>query len=119
MSIKNWKKTIYIASKIGTDEDDYGNEVIVYDEPLEYKFNVQPLSSDVDLREFGEKASMIQKAVIPIRYKDYFKENDIAYLDGVTPENETSYGENANYKLKPPRNQNMAIVIYFERLTGK
>lgn len=119
MSIKNWNKTIYIASKIGTDEDDYANEIILYDEPVKYKFNVQPLSSDVDLREFGEKASMIQKAVIPIRYKDCFKENDIAYLDGVTPDGEENYGDNANYKLKPPRNQNMAIVIYFERLTGK
>lgn len=119
MSIKNWKKTIYIASKIGTSEDDYANEIILYDEPVRYQFNVQPLSSDVDLREFGEKASMVQKAVIPIKYKNCFKENDIAYLDGVTPENEISYGDNANYKLKPPRIQNMAIVIYFERLTGK
>lgn len=119
MSIKNWKKTIYIAKKIGTDEDDYANEIIIYDEPKKYQFNVQPLSSDVDLKEFGEKASMIQKAVIPIKYKDVFKENDVAYLEGVSPVNEIVYGTNANYKLKPPRNQNMAIVIYFERITGK
>lgn len=119
MSIKNWKKTIYIAKRLSAIEDDYANEVITYSEPLKYQFNVQPLSSDVDLREFGEKASMIQKAVIPIKYKNVFEEGDIAYLDGVTPENEIVNGSNANYKIKPPRNQNMAITIYFERITGK
>lgn len=119
MSMRNWKKTIYIAKRMGAYEDDYANEIIIYDKPEKYQFNVQPLSSDVDLREFGEKASMIQKAVIPIRYKNVFQENDVAYLDGISPDNEASYGTHANYKLKPPRNQNMAIVIYFERMTGK
>ncbi len=119
MSIKNWKKTIYIAKRIETTTDDFANEIVIYEEPQKYQFNVQPLSSDVDLREFGEKASMIQKAVIPIKYKDVFKENDIAYLDGISPIDEIVYGTNANYKLKPPRNQNRAIVIYFERITGK
>lgn len=119
MSIKNWKKTIYIAKRIGADEDEYANEIVRYDEPKKYQFNVQPLSSDVDLKEFGEKASMIQKAVIPIKYKDVFKENDVAYLEGVNPIDEKVYGMNANYRLKPPRNQNMAIIIYFERITGK
>lgn len=119
MSLKNWKKTIYIASKIKTDIDDYANEIIVYDKPIKYEFNVQPINSEVDLKEFGEKSSMIQKTIIPIKYKHLFKENDVAYLDDASPEGEISYGDNANYKLMPPRNQNMAIVIYFERLTGK
>lgn len=115
----SWKKKIYIASKIGTEKDDFGNEIILYDEPKDYMFNVQPISAEVDLVEFGEKASMIQKAVIPIRFKDYFKENDLAYLDGNSPENEEKHGTNANYRLYPPRNQNKAIIIYFERLSGK
>lgn len=119
MSMKNWKKTIYIAKRIGANEDDYANEIVIYDKPQKYQFNVQPLSSDVDLKEFGEKASMIQKAIIPIKYKNVFKENDVAYLDDAVPINEKVNGTNANYKLKPPRNQNMAIVIYFERITGK
>lgn len=119
MSMQNWSKTIYIASKIKTDIDDYANEIIVYDAPKKYEFNVQPISSEVDLREFGEKSSMIQKAIIPIKYKNIFKENDVAYLDDISPVGESSNGDRANYKLMPPRNQNMAIVIYFERLTGK
>lgn len=115
----SWKKKIYISSKLGTELDDFGNEIVLYDEPKSYMFNVQPISAEVDLVEFGEKASMIQKAVIPIRFKDFFKENDLAYLDGKTPDNEEKNGTNANYKLYPPRNQNKVIVIYFERLSGK
>lgn len=114
-----WNKTIYIASKKELDYDDYGNQIIVYEKPKKYEFNVQPISSDVDLMEFGEKANMMQKAVISMSYKNIFKENDIAYLDDVTPDGELKYGDNANYRLYPPRNQNKRIIIYFERLTGK
>ena len=117
--MKNWKKIIYIASKIGTLLDDNGNEFTTYDVPKLYKFNVQPINSNVDLVEFGEKASMIQKAVIPIKYKNYFKENDLAYLDEVIPNLNDVNGENANYRLYPPRNQNKVIVLYFERISGR
>lgn len=114
-----WQKPIYIASKIGIDVDDEGNEIVLYDTPTLYKINVQPVSSEVDLVEFGEKASLMQRAVIDKKYKDCFKENDVAYLDGQTPENEEQNGANANYRLYPPRNQNKIITIYFERLSGK
>ena len=117
--MKNWKKKIYIASKIGTLLDDNGNEFTIYDVPKLYKFNVQPINSNVDLVEFGEKSSMIQKAVIPIRYKHCFKENDLAYLDDVIPDNEKVNGINANYRLYPPRNQNKVIILYFERISGR
>lgn len=116
----NFKKKIYIAKKIsGTSKDRYGNLIVTYSEPKMYEFNVQPISSEVDKMEFGEKASMIQKAVIPIFYQNEFKENDVAYLDGITPQDEKEFGSNANYRLYPPRNQNKRIIIYFERLTGK
>lgn len=114
-----WNKTIYIASKIGEDENEYGNVVNVYQKPVKYEFNVQPVSSEVDLQEFGEKASMMQKAIIPRVYEELFHENDVAYLDGATPDNERENGMNANYRLYPPRIQNKVITIYFERLTGK
>lgn len=115
----DWKKELYIASKLKPINDDEGNEIVKYSAPLPFKFNYQPLTSDADLREFGEKANMTQKAVIPIQYKDLFKEFDVAYLDGATPDGEAENGDNANYRLHPPRNQNSTIIIYFERLTGK
>ena len=117
---KEWNKKIWIAKKIGTQENDYGTEIPIYDKPQEYMMNVQPLSSEADIAEFGENAKQVQRAVI--EYKKYFgkfKEFDVAYLDGVTPDGEKVNGENANYRLYPPRNQNKVILLYFERLTAK
>lgn len=115
----NWKKTIYIASKSSLGYDREGNSIILYAEPKMYRFNVQPINSNEDLMEFGIKASTMQKAIIPMKYKDVFKEGDVAWLDGVKPLNEAKNGDTANYRLYPPRNQNKVITIYFERITGK
>ena len=95
---KDWKKDVYIASKIGTQLDVEDNEINVYEKPNNkpYKFNYQPVNTDADIAEFGEKASIMKKAVIPISYQGQFKEFDVAYLDGVTPEGEEKYGDNAN-----------------------
>lgn len=118
---KTWNKTIWIASKNESSTlDDYGNPIEEYNEPKEYKMNVQPISSEADIQEFGENAKQMQKAIVEYsKYFRKFKEFDVAYLDGITPENEIKHGENANYRLYPPRNQNKCIVIYFERLTAK
>lgn len=118
---KDWVKDVYIASKIGTQLDDEGNEINIYDKPNSesYKFNYQPVSTSADIAEFGEKAKIMKKAVIPISYQGQFKEFDVAYLDGVTPDGEKNYGDNANYRLLPPRDGNSVIIIYFEKLTGK
>ena len=118
---KNWVKDVYIASKIGTQLDIEGNEINLYEKPNSkpYKFNHQPVNTDADIAEFGEKSSIMKKAVIPISYQGKFKEFDVAYLDGVTPDGEENYGDNANYRLLPPRDGNSVIIIYFEKLTGK
>ena len=114
-----WNKPLYIASLISITTDDDDNEIATYSEPVKYEFNYQSVNSDAELTEFGVKASAMKKMVIPISYKDVFKEFDVAYLDGATPTDEGVNGTNANYKLLPPRNGNSAIIIYFERLTGK
>jgi len=117
---KKWNKKIWIAKKLESKRDSHGNLIPVYDKPIQYEMNVQPVSSYPDMQEFGENAEQIQKAVI--EYKKYFgefKEFDVAYLDGVTPEDEKVNGAKANYRLYPPRNQNKCIVLYFQRLTAK
>lgn len=116
---KDWVKECWIATKKETKYDSEGNDISKYNEAVQYNFNYQPITSNADLMEFGEKAHMMQKAIIPIEYKDMFKEFDLAYLDGANPKDEKVYGSNANYKIHPPRNQNSVIQIYFERLTGK
>lgn len=118
--LRKWNKKIWIAKKIGSKENDYGYEIPIYDKPKMYMMNVQPISSEADIQEFGENARQMQKAVI--EYKKYFgkfNEFDVAYLDGASPDGEESNGANANYRLYPPRNQNKVIQIYFERLTAK
>ncbi len=118
---QEWKQDVYIASKTGVTYDEDGNEIPTYDKPNEepYQFNVQPVNTDVDIAEFGEKASIMKKMVIPIAYKETFKELDVAYLDGATPKDEQVNGANANYKLLPPRNGNAVIIIFLEKLIGK
>lgn len=82
--------------------------------------NVQPVSSEADIQEFGENAKQMQKGIIELKeYLGKFKEYDVAYLDGASPDGEKENGSKANYRLYPPRNQNKAIIIYFERLTAK
>lgn len=116
---EDWKKDIYIASKKEVTLDDEGNEIVIYDESKPFKFNYQSVSTDADISEFGENAKIMKKAVIPISYQGQFKEFDVAYLDGAVPDREENHGDNANYRLLPPRDGNSVIIIYFEKLTGK
>lgn len=111
---RQWNKKIYIATKTG-DVDDYGRAS--YNAPIQYEFNVQPSSSKLDIEMFGERAIEIQKTLIERRkYENVFHEGDLVYLDGASPEGEIYNGEHANYRMLPPRNQNLCITIYMERI---
>ena len=114
-----WAKELYIASKTGTDIDDEGNQISVYDTPVPYKFNYRGIKSYADIAEFGEKASITQRMVIDRKYEGMFKEFDVAYLYGANPEGEKINGDNANYVLLPPRIGNSVIIIYMQKMTGK
>ena len=93
---------------------------MVYDKPKEYHFNVQPLSSETELAEYGTDAIQRYRCLIERnKYEGIFKENDKVYLDGATPEGETVNGENANYYMYPPRIQNKCILIHFKRINTK
>ena len=118
-NVEQWSKPIYIASKIRDDIDDLGNSISVYDIPIEYRFNYRGVSSQAEMVEFGEDAKTMLRMVIPISYKNQFKEFDVAYVDGVSPEGEGVNGTNANYRLLPPRNGGSVIVIYMKRINGK
>ena len=119
---KNLKTKCYIASKLESIEDEEGNEITQYDTPQKYVFNIQPLvSSSIEGSEilaFGENAQRMKVAVITERDKYYgkFKEFDLAYLDGVTPENEAYNGQNANYRVHLVSEQNTVIRIFFTKI---
>ena len=62
----------------------------------------------------------MQRAVVDFdEYFGVFDIDDLAYLDGQTPSNEKTNGQNANYRIDAILNQNKAIVIYFEKLASK
>lgn len=115
---EQWNKKIWIAKQIPNELDEYGRAK--YEKPEMFEMNVQPVSAEADIQEFGQSARQMQKALIEYdKYFGKFKEFDVAYLDGVTPEGEKVNGSKANYRLYPPRNQNRCITLYFERLIKK
>lgn len=119
-NIEEWSKPIYIASKTGDNVDDDGNSIAVYDTPVLYKFNYRGVSSQAEMQEFGEDARTMLRMVIPLdKYLNVFKEFDVAYCYGATPEGEGVNGQNANYRLLPPRNGGSVIIIYMKRINGK
>lgn len=115
------KKELYIASFLQDEYDDEGNKIAIYDKPIYIgKENIQPLSGQSDIVEYGTRVTKMQKVLLDYdKYLGNFKENDLAYLDGITPENEQVNGDNANYRIDSVRNQNKKIAIYFEKLPNK
>lgn len=115
------KKTLYIASFLKDNMDDLGNKISTYDVPQYIgKENIQPLSGTSEVEEYGTKVSKMQKVLLDYnKYLGKFKENDLAYIEDITPENEQINGDNANYRIDSVRNQNRKIAIYFEKLPNK
>lgn len=120
---KNWDKVCYISSKLPSIEDEYGNQIEQYGEPIKYKFNYQPVT---DQREFatiekygGQSDGSIKALVDYNKFKGKIKDFDLAYLYDATPIDEEKYGEKANYRVVKSIPQNTKILIYFEILTKK
>jgi len=114
-----WKKPLYIATLKEVVTDDELNEIRTYNEPVAYEMNYQPVSSYLDIQTFGKDTTEMYKMVIPIKDKDLFKEYDLAYLNGATPEGEQNNGDNANYVLLPPKEGNAVVIIYCQKIKGK
>jgi hypothetical protein len=122
------KKDLYVAKFISDELDDDGNTIRKYDKPVYIgKENIQPLGSSgalggygIEEREFGSRVTRMQKVLFDYdKYLDTFKENDLAYLDGATPQDEVIHGDNANYRIASVRAQNRKVVVYFEKLPNK
>lgn len=114
----NLKSTLYVAKNLGTTEDEYGDEEVLYDKPKKYHFNVMPVKTASEIQAFGELATSMKVAVITEkdRYINEFHEFDAAYLDGATPEDEIQNGYDANYRVYAVQPQNAIIKVYFLKL---
>lgn len=114
------KSKIWITKKLREDFDENGNQIPIYDEPQKYFFNVQTLTETSEVMEFGERVSSTK--VISItekkKYQGKFNEFDLVYVEN-TPENEVTYGDNADYKIVGVRNQNTSIRVYIQKLINE
>lgn len=121
-TFQNVKSDCYIAKKIGQKTDDYGNKTPIYDTPNEepYSWNIQNVSQGSEAYSFGEKVLQMRVAMLVGNEKDkfinQFHEYDLAYLDGATPKDEMVNGANANYRIYAIKPQNVALLIYFEKI---
>ena len=117
---KNWNKAMYIANKSDVDVDDYGNEIVIYDEPFYFgKVNYQPLTTkqmEAFIKAYGETNNNIVSCLIDYTNKDKMKQFDVAYLYGAKPENEAKYGDNANYLIRAFKPQNTKIMVILEEI---
>lgn len=116
----NWNKDMYIANKDSVDYDDYNNEIVKYKKPFYFgRVNYQPLTrKDLEayIKEYGETKNNIVSCLINYTDDGKFKELDLAYLYGASPEGELQYGANANYIVRSYKPQNTKIMVIFEEL---
>ena len=117
---QNWNKDLYIATKDKVELDDYGNEIITYNEPFYFgKVNYQPLTKkdlEAYIKIYGETQNSIISLLIDYTEDGRFKAFDVAYLYGATPENEEKNGANANYIVRSYKPQNTKIMVIFEEI---
>ena len=120
-TFENVLSDCYIAKKNKSTKDDYGNEIPNYklysDKP--FRLNIQQINQSSDIQTFGEKVNRMKVALIKGEEKEIFKnfnEFDLAYLDGATPNNEEVVGSNANYRVYSIKPQNVALLVYFEKI---
>lgn len=115
MSLIN-KRTIYLASYIDTDYDEYGNPIQIYDKPVSIDNCVlNSLNGSYDLAVYGDSVKKMAKTLLDYSWIDKIKEKDAIYLYEISPEKEKVNGENANYIVDAVLPQNKKIVVYFKK----
>jgi hypothetical protein len=117
---KNWNKDMYIATKKEVKYDDYNNEIVIYNEPFFFgRVNYQPLTGknlEAYIQAYGETKNNIVSCLIDYTEDGKFKDFDLAYLYGATPNGEQVYGDNANYMVRTYKSQNTKIMVIFEEI---
>ena len=116
----NWNKTMYIATKKEVTVDDYNNEIVIYNTPFYFgKVNYQPLTTkqmEAYMKTYGETENNVVSCLIDEKDKDKFDIFDLAYLYNAKPDNESTYGANANYKVRAFKPQNTKIMVLLEEI---
>lgn len=117
ISPSNWKKYVYIAKRTSVTKDSYGHQTPVYDTPIKYLLNVQPISEQTRIELFGANSKKMYRAMALSTELD-INELDVVYLDDATPTNEVKNGFNSNYVVRSVEKQNIATTYFFESIKG-
>ena len=82
---KKWKKKdLYIASYIKDEYDDEGYNISIYDKPIYIgKENIQPLSGQSDIVEYGTRVTKMQKVLLDVNFK-IKNNNKVKDIDKIT-----------------------------------
>lgn len=95
-----------------------------FNEPVEivlrpHHCSVQPTSGYSALQTYGKNIINYQTVILQpyMTWKDVFKEGDLFYIDGATPQNseEEFFGDYANFIVDKVFKQNEAIRIVLKR----
>lgn len=117
---QNWNKDLYIATKKQVSVDEYNNEIVEYNEPFYFgQVNYEPLTGknlEAYIKAYGETNNNIVSCLIDYVDDKKFKQFDLAYLYGATPEGEQVYGDNANYIVRAYKPQNTKIMVLLEEI---
>lgn len=114
--ISSWRKTVYIAKRLSVTRVK-GDQIEVFDTPMPYNLNVQPMNEQTRVEMFGANAKKMFKALVVNQDYD-INELDRVYLEGATPLDEDNNGDNANYIVRRVAKQNIVNAYYFESIKG-
>lgn len=117
MNTSNWRTNVYIAKRIDVTKDSRGHQTPVYDTPIEFELNVQPMSESTRIELFGANAKKMYRAMALSKTLD-INELDVVYLDGASPDDESKNGANSNYVVRQVLKSNIATTYYFESIKG-
>lgn len=119
--MNTWKKDLWLCTRISG----FNAEIAKFSEPILFKgktsngVNYQPTGGYTNILQYGENITQYMSAILTPyeKWKNIFHEGDRVYLDGAVPgENETYYGEKANYVVDFAGNQNRAIKVVFKKI---
>ncbi len=81
---RKWrKKDLYIANFLRDEYDDEGNKISTYDKPIYIgKENIQPLSGQSDIVEYGTRVTKMQKVLLDTNFK-IKNNNKVKNIDGL------------------------------------
>ena len=113
-------KKLYLCKRTNESNAEIG----VYDAPVPYWINYQPIQGFTNVMQYGERVTKMYRAILNFdQYAGVFKEGDLVYLcgkkneDGADPVITSTYinGQGANAKVESVRDQNLAIEVTFEK----